>query len=219
MPATLEAPFPERDVGGAARAVPDEPPPLGEVFRDYLWQGVLHIWGGIDHVLFVLSLLLVVRRWRELALLVTSFTVAHSITLILGALEIVPLERWLGSAFVESAIALSILYVALENLWLTRGHAAIGSLRQPQRRLVLTFLFGLVHGFGFSSVLRERGLPSADLVPALVAFNLGVELGQLAIVLPVFPIVLWLSRRPAWLRAAGRAQPRSPGASRAVTSR
>lgn len=71
---------------------------------------MLHIWGGIDHFLFVLSLLLVVRRWKDLALLVTSFTVAHSITLILGALSIVPLEKWLGSAFVESTVALSIIY-------------------------------------------------------------------------------------------------------------
>ncbi|MEM1413847.1 MAG: HupE/UreJ family protein [Myxococcota bacterium] len=178
----------------------DPPRSPGGVFRDYVWQGMLHIWGGIDHVLFVLCLLLVVRRWRDLAVLVTSFTVAHSITLILGALDIVPLEQWLGAAVVESSIALSILYVALENLHLTRAKAQGAWVAQPRSRLLLTFLFGLIHGFGFSSVLRELGLPPDDLTTALLAFNLGVELGQLAIVLPAFPIVLALARRPDLLR-------------------
>ncbi|MEM7603835.1 MAG: HupE/UreJ family protein [Myxococcota bacterium] len=174
------------------------------VFRDYLWQGMIHIWGGIDHVLFVLCLLLVVRRWKDLAVLVTSFTVAHSITLILGALAIVPLNEWMGTAFVESGIALSILYVSIENLWLTRSEGPDGSMDKSKRRVLLTFAFGLIHGFGFCGVLRDFGMPSGDLTTALLAFNLGVELGQLAIVLPVFPVLLLLTEQPRWTRAVVR---------------
>jgi len=142
-----------------------EPSSVGAVSLEYLWQGLLHIWTGIDHILFVLSLLLVIRRWKDVGLLVTSFTVAHSITLILGTLEIVPVEQWLGTVVVECAIALSIGYVAIENLWEVRG----GITKTPsgsRRRLGLTFLFGLMHGFGFSSLLREFGLPSDALAPA-----------------------------------------------------
>jgi hypothetical protein len=168
---------------------------LGEVnrwaqFADYLREGVWHIWVGFDHILFLLSLLLpAVMTWRaarwqpvrgfrpavwDVFRIVTSFTVAHSITLSLAALGIVALP----SRLVESAIAASVVVAALNNLRpLVEG-----------RRWLVAFGFGLVHGFGFASVLTELGLPRDALVLALVGFNLGVECGQLAIVVVFLPL-------------------------------
>jgi hypothetical protein len=112
---------------------------------------------------------------------VTSFTVAHSVTLAVGALGVVRISPLI----IEPLIALTIIYVAAENV-----------LRlAPRARLGVTFAFGLVHGFGFSSVLRDLGLQRGQLVPALLGFNLGVELGQLLVVAPLFPLVILLQRR------------------------
>jgi len=154
-------------------------PPSG--FGGFFGQGVLHILRGLDHVLFVIALVSVVSSWLELAKIVTSFTLAHSITLALGALEVLKIPP----RIVEPLIAISILYVAIENV--LREH--------PRARLGVTFGFGIVHGFGFSTVLRDLGLPRAHLVPALVGFNLGVEVGQLLIVAPLAPLLWWLRRR------------------------
>jgi hydrogenase/urease accessory protein HupE len=151
------------------------------LFTEFLWQGVLHILIGLDHILFVLVLLVAVRSFKELGGVVTSFTLAHSVTLALGALGLANPEP----SLVESVIALSIVYVAVENM----------TTEEPRARYVVTFFFGLVHGFGFSGVLRDLGLPQEGLVPSLLAFNLGVELGQLAIVAPLFPLVMWVRRR------------------------
>ncbi len=129
-----------------------------------------------------LALIVVGGRLLSLVKVVTAFTVAHSITLCLAALEIVRLP----SEWIEAAIALSIVYVAAENFWLKR----------PDYRWMITFAFGLVHGFGFANVLRELGLPTHGLVASLFAFNAGVEIGQVGIVALVFPLVAWLSRRP-----------------------
>ena len=156
-------------------------------FGQYLWLGVSHIFLGYDHVAFLLALLFVTRL-RELVKIITAFTVAHTLTLVLAALGVMSLpSRW-----VESAIAASIVYVAAENLW-----------RDPDQlhRWRLTFAFGLVHGFGFATVLRELGLPAEGLVRSLLAFNLGVELGQLAIAAVCWPLILWMSRQP-WSRRA-----------------
>lgn len=152
-------------------------------FAAFFVQGVRHILGGIDHVLFVVALVSVVLSFRELAKVVTSFTLAHSLTLALGALDIVRLSP----RIVEPLIAASIVYVAVENV--ARPH--------PRARLLVTFGFGLVHGFGFSSVLRDLGLASRNLAAALVGFNLGVEAGQMIIVAPLAPLVWWLRRRSA----------------------
>lgn len=161
---------------------------------DYIKEGVWHIWIGIDHILFLLALLLpavMVRsrgHWRgvealpvavkDIIKVVTAFTVAHSITLSLAALEIVKLP----SVWVESIIAFSVVLAALNNL---RGsvHA---------RRWMMAFAFGLLHGFGFASVLADLGLPTQLLTVALLSFNVGVELGQLAIVLVAMPIAFAL---------------------------
>lgn len=160
-----------------------------EVFATYIWQGVLHIVLGLDHVLFVLCLLLAAREFRRLVAVVTSFTIAHSITLALSALEVFTI----APGIVEPLIALSIAWVAVELLLE----------REPGKHLyALTFGFGLLHGFGFSYVLRDEvGLPTDALVPALLSFNVGVELGQLAIVAAAFPLVVW-ARKKEWGRKA-----------------
>ncbi|MEY4561402.1 MAG: hypothetical protein RLZZ618_679 [Pseudomonadota bacterium] len=165
-------------------------------FADYLREGVWHIWIGFDHILFLLSLLLPAvlvwqhRRWQpaprfrttfwDVAKVVTAFTVAHSITLSLATLGVITLPtRW-----VESVIAASVVVAALNNVFgLVHG-----------RLWVMAFGFGLIHGFGFASVLADLGLPQGTLLLALVAFNLGVEAGQLAIVAVFLPLAFALRR-------------------------
>jgi HupE / UreJ protein len=153
-------------------------------FRSFLLLGVEHILSGWDHLLFLLGLLLRGGGWLSLAKIITAFTLAHSITLALAVLDVVALPDRL----VEAVIALSIAIVAAENLFL-----------QPVvvRRWLVSFCFGLVHGFGFSSVLRELGLPPDGLLRSLVGFNLGVELGQALVVAVALPALL-LVRRTRW---------------------
>jgi hydrogenase/urease accessory protein HupE len=152
-----------------------QPSPDGqyEQLLNFMKLGVEHIFIGYDHILFLLALV-VVSRFKTLLAVITSFTAAHTITLILAALEVV----WLPTRLIETAIAATIMYVAVENLYV----------KEPKRRWMLTFAFGLVHGFGFANVLRETGLPPTGLVRCLVSFNVGVELGQLAIVAAVWPL-------------------------------
>jgi hypothetical protein len=170
-------------------------------FFDYVRHGVWHIWIGFDHILFLLSLLLPAvlvwreRRWHgrdtfrasafEVLKIVTAFTLAHSITLTLATLGVVALP----SRFVESAIALSVVVAALNNVWpvITR------------RLAVLAFTFGLIHGFGFASVLLDLGLPKSALLLSLVGFNVGVEVGQLAIVAIFLPLA-FLAKNHAFYR-------------------
>ena len=144
--------------------------------------GVEHIATGYDHLLFLLALILCGGNLKSLIKIITAFTLAHSITLGAAALGLVSLP----SALVEAVIALSIAYVAFENLF---PHFAIS------RRWTISFLFGLVHGFGFSSVLNEIGLPKDSLIWALLNFNLGVEAGQLVAVLITLPALLWLRKQ------------------------
>ncbi len=146
----------------------------------FVWLGVEHIFIGYDHIIFLAALIVIGSRLGPLVKIVSAFTVAHSITLILAALEIVSLPtRW-----VEAGIALSIAYVALENFWI----------RGASHRWMLTFAFGFVHGFGFANVLRDLGLPSQGLVPSLLAFNVGVEIGQVVIVAILLPGILWAAK-------------------------
>ena len=173
---------------GAARTLRlDRPITLLDNLRDYCLLGMEHIFTGYDHLAFLFGLLLVAGArglrggTRYILGVVTAFTVAHSVTLIAAGLGWVRLP----SRFVESAIALSIAYVAVENL----------AVREPRHRWLLTFFFGLVHGFGFASVLAEIGLPPSGVIPSLVSFNVGVELGQLTVVCAVAPILLWLVPR------------------------
>jgi len=142
-----------------------------EVLRQYLALGVEHIWFGIDHLMFLLGLLLLVRGWRSTLMTVSAFTVAHSLTLALAALELVAVP----TGPVEICIALSVLLLALES---TRG-ADTATRRWPW---LVAFGFGLLHGLGFASALSEVGLPTHAMALALLGFNLGVELGQVALV-------------------------------------
>jgi hypothetical protein len=141
--------------------------------------GVEHIFLGYDHICFLIALI-IVSKFREVVKIVTSFTIAHSITLILATLQVVSLPARL----VEASIAATIVYVALENLWV----------KDTKHRWWLTFCFGLVHGFGFAGVLREMGLPTIGLVRCLLAFNVGVEVGQLAIATALLPLAMFLAR-------------------------
>jgi hypothetical protein len=145
-------------------------PTRTEIARQYLWLGYTHILPkGLDHILFVLGLFLLSPRLKTMLLQVTAFTIAHSITLGLSIYGLVSLP----SRIVEPLIALSIAYVAIENL-VTRN-------LKPWR-LALVFMFGLLHGLGFAGVLRELGLPRSEFLTALLTFNIGVEGGQLTVI-------------------------------------
>ncbi len=145
--------------------------------RSMVWMGVTHILTGYDHLAFLLGLILLGGRVRTLVGVISAFTVAHSITLGLAATRVVSVP----GSIVEPAIALSIAYVGLENLVVTT----------PVKRWRITFPFGLLHGFGFSAALTQLDLPRAQVPPALFAFNLGVELGQLAVLAIALPLVVW----------------------------
>lgn len=165
----------------AERLTPDAPfitvsrvPDRWQVARTYLSLGVEHILQGYDHLLFVVALVLLIRHWRKLAWTVTAFTVAHSLTLAATTLGLVLVAR----RPVEICIALSIVFLAVEIVKEPSGPPRFAA-RVPW---LVAFAFGLLHGFGFAAALAEIGLPQGELPTALLAFNLGVEAGQLAIV-------------------------------------
>ena len=178
----------------AEQALQLQAPSAWKTLKQYVVEGVWHIWLGYDHILFLLSLLLpaVLMRaadhWEpapslrrsllEVLKVVTAFTLAHSITLSLAVLGFVSLP----SRFVESTIAASVVFAALNNI---RGSI-------EKKRWVMAFTFGLIHGFGFASALADLGLPQGALALALVGFNLGVELGQMVIVTAFVPLAFWL---------------------------
>ena len=148
---------------------------------DYIYQGFIHIIPkGLDHILFVLALLLFAKRRSTLIWQVSAFTLAHTITLALGIYGLITIS----SAVVEPLIALSIIYVGVENIYrsnkMTTNHA----------RLAIIFAFGLLHGLGFASVLTEVGLPDSQYLVSLIAFNIGVELGQLTVIALAFICLL-----------------------------
>ena len=168
------------------------PPSPWRIVGRFGWQGVRHILSGPNHILFILCLLLVARSLKELLGVVSAFTVAHTTTLLLSALGVVTLPPRIA----EPAIAATIAWVAFENLRL----GLEGKLHPPHRYLV-TFVFGLIDGFGFSYVLRRQlDLPTHALLPALFAFNGGVEVGQALIVVSVWPVVRWLMGRRGYPR-------------------
>jgi len=152
------------------------------VIKKFLPAGIHHILIGPDHLLFLVGLLLLGGTIRQLAVVVTSFTVAHSITLSLAALNIVsPPAR-----IIEPAIALSIVYVGADNLLVREGRDV---------RAYIAFAFGFIHGFGFANVLREMDLPTRALGWSLFSFNIGVEIGQLMVVIVVASALAWLRSR------------------------
>ncbi|MCB1754172.1 MAG: HupE/UreJ family protein [Gammaproteobacteria bacterium] len=176
---------------------PDSKP---AVFLPFFWQGIVHIAIGLDHIVFVLTLLVAAtvsrpfreksrskgRVLKEVMILLTAFTVAHSITLALSVSGLVALpSRW-----VESAIAATVAIVALNNLW---------PIFPERYRVGLTFVFGLIHGFGFAGVMRALPITQGELALSLAGFNIGVELGQIALVILALPLLLW-GRIPLALR-------------------
>ncbi len=185
-----------------ARLTPREPafvvevePGRAEVAATYLWFGVEHILEGIDHLFFVLALVLLVPEPKRLVATVTAFTVAHSLTLAAATLGVVRVAQ----APVEAVIALSIVFVAGEIAHGARGRPGLTA----RRPWLVAFVFGLLHGLGFAGALREVGLPEQSIPLALLFFNLGVELGQLLFIACMLPIAA-LGRRAArrWPRAA-----------------
>ncbi len=188
--------------GGAERAFDVHGDP-GIVRLDPRWHqaalrfvadGFSHILDGIDHLLFLLCLVIPVRRIRSLVMVVTSFTIAHSVTLIASAYDLAPDSLWFPP-LVETLIAVSIVYMAFENIV---GAAAAGPAlddRALNRRWAVAFAFGLIHGFGFSFALRETlQFAGAHLLTSLVSFNIGVELGQLLVLLVLVPVLNLLFR-------------------------
>lgn len=198
------APAPVAMSAGAATPAPvssaPEPDELPSAL-EFLRLGVEHIWTGFDHLLFLFALLVVCTSFRSIVAIITCFTLAHSLTLALATFDVVSVPGRL----VEPIIAASIVFVGVENL-VRRG-------AEPPGRLVLTFAFGLVHGFGFAGILRDLGLGSAPggILMPLFSFNLGVELGQIAIAAVVLPLV-WRLRKNETFLARG-----VPALSAAVT--
>ena len=153
------------------------------VFGTFVPSGAHHVLIGPDHVLFLIGLILLGGSLRRLAIIVTAFTLGHSVTLALAATGTFAPPAWL----IEPLIALSIVIVGADNLLRQEG--------QRDLRPVFALVFGLIHGFGFAFVLREFGLPDGNLAWSLAAFNIGVEIGQLVIVIPVALALAWLRPR------------------------
>ena len=155
-----------------------------QAFYLFAREGFFHILDGTDHLLFLLCLVIPYRRLKPLVAIITSFTVAHSVTLIASAFGMAPDSLWFPP-LIETLIAISIVYMAFENI--------VGA--KLQRRWIVTFGFGLIHGFGFSFLLRERLQFAGDhLVASLLAFNVGVEIGQLVVLLVTIPALVLLFR-------------------------
>jgi hypothetical protein len=170
-------------IGAAAESRPAGAGDRATTAWRYVVLGFEHILPlGLDHILFVLGLFLLGVAWQPLLWQVTAFTIAHSITLAMSMYEVVSLP----AQFVETMIALSIAYVGIENLFVRRIHAG---------RVALVFAFGLLHGLGFAGVLTELGLPWEQFALALVAFNVGVELGQLAVLALAFAALGWFMQK------------------------
>ncbi len=171
-------------------------PSAWQVAGTYLGLGVEHILGGIDHLMFVLGLILILTSWRQLAFAITAFTIAHSITLALATFDVISVPQ----APVEAVIALSILFLATEYAHQLKGTRGWTS----RRPWLVSFSVGLLHGLGFASALSEIGLPRTEVPLALLTFNVGVEVGQLAFVGAVLSLFFIVSRFvkqvPAWTK-------------------
>ncbi|HEV8111262.1 MAG TPA: HupE/UreJ family protein [Planctomycetota bacterium] len=188
-----------------ARMLPDAPsfvvtatPSVGQVSATYVRLGVEHILSGVDHLLYILAMLLVVSGWKRVVATMTAFTLTHSITLSAAALGYVHVP----GPPVEAMIALSIVFVAREIVVARRGDPGLTH-RWPW---VISFTFGLLHGFGFAGALSEVGLPAHAIPFALLSFNVGVEIGQLLFVAAVLGLFA-IARRvrlpsPAWVARA-----------------
>jgi hypothetical protein len=171
-----------------AQALDYSPQHFLSVTGEYLFMGMLHIWTGYDHILFLLSVILLLRSFKKIFLLVTSFTIAHSITLILVSYYFV----FIPPIFVEPLIALSIVYVAGRNIWLIKKKEEASNIGE---RWVSTFFFGLIHGLGFAGALLATDIPQEFFLPSLVVFNVGIEVGQFSILAVAIPLLFWLDKQ------------------------
>lgn len=169
---------------------------LGNIALNYTRLGIAHIWAGIDHLLFVCCLVMLAGSFKRMLITISGFTIAHSITLVLSTLQLVNLPI----ASVEAAIALSVVFLALE---IARGPADTLAWRYP---LIVSSLFGLLHGFGFAAVLQEIGLPGTALATGLLFFNLGVEIGQVLFVAGLLLVIIFIEKSITGLR--GTVSPR-----------
>jgi hydrogenase/urease accessory protein HupE len=167
----------------------ENPPARTSTFREFFVMGVEHILSGHDHLLFLFGLLIAMTQFRATVWVITCFTLAHSTTLALAAFDVVRVS----GRMVEPLVAATIVYVGLENLLRSEG---------PTGRWRLTLIFGLVHGLGFATDLKEKlaGVIGAEITVPLLSFNLGVELGQMAVAALVLPLIWWLRNEPAFVR-------------------
>jgi hydrogenase/urease accessory protein HupE len=167
----------------------ENPPARTSMFREFFVMGVEHILSGHDHLLFLFGLLIAMTQFRATVWVITCFTLAHSTTLALAAFDVVRVS----GRMVEPLVAATIVYVGLENLLRSEG---------PTGRWRLTLIFGLVHGLGFATDLKEKlaGVIGAEITVPLLSFNLGVELGQMAVAALVLPLIWWLRNEPALVR-------------------
>jgi len=188
----------ERLAAGSPAFIVRAPAGVTEIAWSYTVLGFEHILGGIDHLLFVLALLLIVRGGKRIVITITAFTVAHSITLVAATLGLVSVP----GPPVEAIIALSIVFVAAELIHGRQGKPGLTA-RAPW---IVAFSFGLLHGFGFAGALAETGLPQTAIPVALLMFNVGVELGQLFFVAVVLLLAklgqILVSKEPAWVLPA-----------------
>ena len=166
---------------------------IATVAVQYTGLGIEHIWIGFDHLLFVLCLIWIAGSWGRILVTITGFTLAHSVTLALAALQVVSLPV----PPIEAIIALSVLFLATE---VTRGQQDNLTWKYP---IAVSISFGLLHGLGFAAVLKEIGLPQTELVTGLIFFNVGVEIGQVAFALIVVAVLRLMSRW-AWFASAGQ---------------
>ncbi len=178
-----------RDGAEIIRIAQDQTTSFLDNLIDFFKLGVAHILSGPDHILFVLSLLLVFVGWKDILKFTTTFTVAHSITLVLAGTGLLTIS----SKIVEPMIALSIFYVAITSVF-WKGASFFG---ENKGKLAAIFFFGLFHGLGFAGLLKEIQVPADKFVSSLFAFNVGIEGGQLIIVAIAFPFI-YLCREKAW---------------------
>jgi hydrogenase/urease accessory protein HupE len=157
--------------------------------KQFVWMGMLHIWTGYDHILFLISVILLLRSVKKILIIVTTFTIAHTITLILAGLGIITISP----RIVEPLIALTIIYMALRNIQLLYKKEKIKNITERQ---ATTGSFGLIHGLGFAGALLATQIPKEFFVPSLLFFNIGVELGQLCLLLLIVPLLFWSDKLP-----------------------
>lgn len=171
----------------------DKTSALITTIKNFIGLGMVHIYSGYDHILFVLALMLGVLRIRRLLGIITAFTIAHSITLILSAFDVVTVSP----ALIEPLIALSIIYVAFEDiifgLW-QRLRKKSDQIQTLSHRWKVAFGFGLFHGLGFAGILKDIKIPESTFIPSLISFNIGVEIGQLTIIAAMFPLLYFASK-------------------------